>query len=522
MREKLIKLGIVLLATCVLMTGCAKKPDFDISSVDSAGQEFTDWEYDGGKYETAAEKSELVTAHADPAGVVQSVDDAVTLKGVGESDVVRDRSDLTEITNKNGDEAFDARDGTIYFQNLGKDISYEGKSSADLPVNITVRYYLDDEEMKPDEIAGKKGHVKVRYSFDNSELCRVESGEGPREVYVPFAAVTVVTLEPDSYTNLVTHDCSESSFNSENVIMAVTMPGVKSDLDILSIDSSDFDIPESFSFEMDTDSFEMGFSTTVVTSNLLDGENRFGFDDFDEIKDALSDLGSAGKKIADGSTKIVDGMDSFEGYLSGYIEGVGGLDSGISGLKDGFDALDENKSGIYEGAKGISDGLSAYSKAYDEIKPLIDGMAEEDPDNEKIKALKKWYDALSDQNALLSETSTKYTDGVKIFNKSISSLRRGVRKLKKGSSTLSSQGKKLSEGYSSLSTGFVKYSEAVEKFYSEGIAKLRQKGTDTINDIERLIRTMENAGKIYTTYSGLEEGQKGHVSIIIEIEAVEP
>ena len=49
----------------------------------------------------------------------------------------------------------------------GEDISYEGTSNQQLPVTTKVTYYLDGKEIKPEDLAGKSGKVKIR--FDSYE-----------------------------------------------------------------------------------------------------------------------------------------------------------------------------------------------------------------------------------------------------------------------------------------------------------------------------------------------------------------
>ena len=523
--KRKIKAAISMLVLCVLTTGCVQKPSYNIDSADDTVQEYSEWKYDGSDYAEPKEKSEMVTVHADATGTVKSIEDAVTLKGISElatdgnqKNVVRDKSNLKDISNKNGDEAFEIKDGHIYFQNLGSDIHYEGKGDVELPVSVNIKYYLDGEEMSPDKIKGKKGHVKVEYSFENSETCEVEICGVTRSVYVPFAAVSMVTPEAGSYSNLKTKNCKTSRLDSEDVIMALCMPGMKKNLEYISSDSLDDDIHESFSFEFDTESFSMGFSTTVISNNFFD--ENIDLNELNEIKDALSELESAGKKLADGSDTIGAGLCDFEEYLTQYIEGVYGIDSGVNDLAKGIAALNKGKSDIYDGAKGISDSLIEYKAAYDEIKPVLDAMIEADPENPNLQALLQWYEAMAEQNTLLAEGSETYAAGVEEYNKGIASAHEGAKKLKKGSNNLASGGSELSEGYDSLQEGFCEYSNGISKFYSEGIAELEKEGTSKIDEIQDFVRMIEKADKGYKTYSGLEKDQDGSVSIIIEVEEI--
>jgi len=520
------KLILILLVLALFVAGCAKKPAYDINSADDKVQEYTEWKYDGTGYVSAKEKSEVVTAHADASGKVISIEDAVTLKGIsgsgggeGMKSAVRDKSDLTELTNKNGDEAFEIKEGYIFFQNLGGDISYEGKGGKELPVKLGVKYYLNGVEKSADEIARKKGRVRVEYRLENNAVCEIEMDGETKRVHVPFVAISVVMLDSGSYSNLKTTNCKLSSFNSEEVIMAYTMPGMKRNIDTMAIDISSDDVPESFSFEMDTEGFKLGFSTTIVTSNLLDED--IDLEELSEVEDSLADLKSAGKKLADGSDKLIDGIKEFDGYLGKYVDGVDSLDSGIKELAKGAGTLDKSKADVYDGAKGMSDSLTAYNEAYAEIKPMLDAMLETAPDDPKLQAVMQWYLAMGDQGVLLAEGSAELAEGVKEFNKGITSLNDAAKKISKGSGALASQSDDLTGGYGSLLRGADEFGDGICEFYNEGIAELYDEGVEKINDIEEFIRVMEKADKGYSSYSGAEDGQDCRVTFIIETEAVE-
>ena len=87
-----------------------------------------------------------------------------------------------------GDEKFTQNaDGTLTWQADGNDIYYQGKTDRDLPIEMKMTYYLDGEEITPEELAGKSGKVTIRADYTNKE--KAENG-----VYVPFAAVTGMML----------------------------------------------------------------------------------------------------------------------------------------------------------------------------------------------------------------------------------------------------------------------------------------------------------------------------------------
>ncbi len=51
----------------------------------------------------------------------------------------------------------------------GEDIYYQGTTDQDLPVSVKLTYYLDGKEIKPADLKGKSGHLKIQVDYTNKE-----------------------------------------------------------------------------------------------------------------------------------------------------------------------------------------------------------------------------------------------------------------------------------------------------------------------------------------------------------------
>ena len=81
------------------------------------------------------------------------------------AEVLEDISSLKEIKNVKGDETFTQDGEKLVWQAGGKDIYYQGTTSAEAPVTQKVTYYLDGKEIQPEELAGKSGKVTIHYDY---------------------------------------------------------------------------------------------------------------------------------------------------------------------------------------------------------------------------------------------------------------------------------------------------------------------------------------------------------------------
>ena len=142
-------------------------------------------------YESGMEtdKEESVYVLADAYGTPTEITVTTGLKNPGPDAELTDVTTLTDIINKEGDETYTKQaDGSILWENYGSDIHYEGKAdtSAELPLTVTVTYFLDGKEVSADELAGATGNIKIRFDYKNNTQ---ENGS-----ITPFAAITGLML----------------------------------------------------------------------------------------------------------------------------------------------------------------------------------------------------------------------------------------------------------------------------------------------------------------------------------------
>lgn len=75
-------------------------------------------------------------------------------------DLINDISDLLNIKNVNGDETFTQKGNKIVWDSNGNDIYYQGESKKALPIDMTVKYELNGEEISAEDLARKKWKCK--------------------------------------------------------------------------------------------------------------------------------------------------------------------------------------------------------------------------------------------------------------------------------------------------------------------------------------------------------------------------
>ena len=274
-----------------------------------------------------------------------------------EADTIRDYSELTDIENTKGNETYTANGKELTWQADGKDIYYRGNSTQETPVTQKVTYYLDGEEIAPQELAGKSGKVTIRFDYVNNSTYTEKINGEEVNVKVPYAAVTAMVLD-DRFTHVeVTNGKLES--NGDNAVaIGYALPGIK---ESLHVEDSDFveelDLPEYFEITADVENFELDTAMTIVVNAGTMVSMKEG--DTSSLDTMINDLVDATGKLKDGSADLADGLDTLQSSLADYASGMSELYSKSGDLAGGVNTLNASAASLNKGIQSLDKALNA-------------------------------------------------------------------------------------------------------------------------------------------------------------------
>ncbi len=218
--------------------------------------------------------------------------------------LLEDMTNLLNIENTNGDENF-TRDGDkIIWNSNGNKIQYQGTTEKELPVNMNIKYELDEKEISADEIAGKSGKVKVTIEYINKDEHNVKVNGKWVKMYTPFVAIAGTILDNKKLENIEVTSGKVIDNGNKTVVIGMAVPGMK---ESLNINSSDIEIPDTIEITMDAKDFEMGNIMTYLTPKVLEQDDVKMLDDIDKIYSKVNEIQNASKQLVDGTNKLHDG-----------------------------------------------------------------------------------------------------------------------------------------------------------------------------------------------------------------------
>lgn len=378
-------------------------------------------------------KEETVYVNADATGAQKNVTVSNWLKNVGASGTLNDESSLTGIKNLKGEETYSADGSKLTWETDGKDIYYQGTTEQELPVSMKFTYYLDGQEIKPEDLKGKSGHLTIHIDYTNNTKKTVDVNGKAEEMCSPFVMMTGLILPNETFSNVVIDNGKVISDGNKNIVFGFAMPGMQESLGVDNAlsDGTELSLPESLEISADVTDFTMSSTFTVALDNLLEDLNLKEIGDTDALKSAVDELEDAALQLVDGSAALSDGVVTLS-------DSYGEFDEGIQTLKDGIDVLNG-------GAGDLSLGITSYTEGVDQLGSGISQYLGEDGE-----LTVKVTEYVNGVNTVVQGVKD-YTDGANTLADGVTSYIAGEQKLAAGAGSLGELGDGLTQVKAAIS-----------------------------------------------------------------------
>ena len=384
------------------------------------------------RHSSTAGKEETVYAILDAGGNPVETIVSEWLKNPEGKDDLSDVTELQDISVVKGDSSYVA-DGEkkVTWKTGGNDVYYQGTTTKELPVKVSIQYELDGNVVEPSVLEGASGHLKMTFSYENNTAKEVTVAGEKCTIYQPFVMLSGLILDNEKVSNVTVEKGRAVNNGDSTMVFGIAMPGLKESLgmnDLKNDDGEEIDIniPENVVIEADITDFSLLMTLTVASNSALEELGLDDIDSIDDLKADMDELTNGMNDIIDGTTQLDDGV----GELSG---GTGELSDGVNKLSDGTVEFVEGAHKLSDGAAQVNDGAIALKNGLSNLKQgtpaLVTG----------IGALSSGADELSGGlNTIISNNDTlnggaaQLSDGLNALNASLNDA--GIQALVSGSS----------------------------------------------------------------------------------------
>lgn len=303
-------------------------------------------------------KDETVYVLTGADGSVKKIIVSDWLKNELGSASVADKSDLSDIENVKGDESYTINgDNMAVWDAQGNDIYYQGNIQKELPVGLSVRYYLDGKSVSPEELKGKSGKVTIRFDYENRQYETVQINGVNQRIYVPFAMLTGMILDNDSFQNVQITNGKLVNDGDRTVVVGLAFPGLQENLNL---SRDDLSIPDSVEITADVTNFSLGMTVTLACNDLFSQLGDVDLTSLDSTS-ALDQLTGAMDQLLSGSSALYEGLSTLLDKSGELVSGVEELAQGAAAIKSGADSVDDGAAQLKAGLADLSSGLNTLS-----------------------------------------------------------------------------------------------------------------------------------------------------------------
>lgn len=303
-------------------------------------------------------KDETVYVLTGADGSVKKIIVSDWLKNELGSASVADMSDLSDIENVKGDESYTINgDNMTVWDAQGNDIYYQGNIQKELPVGLSVRYYLDGKSVSPEELKGKSGKVTIRFDYENHQYETVQINGVNQRIYVPFAMLTGMILDNDTFQNVQITNGKLVNDGDRTVVVGLAFPGLQENLNL---SRDDLSIPDSVEITADVTNFSLGMTVTLACNDLFSQLGDVDLTSLDSTS-ALDQLTGAMDQLLSGSSALYGGLSTLLDKSGELVSGVEELAQGAAAIKSGADSVDDGAAQLKAGLADLSSGLNTLS-----------------------------------------------------------------------------------------------------------------------------------------------------------------
>lgn len=456
------------------------------------------------------------------------------------SDDIIDQTDLKDILNINGDEAFIVEGSKLTWKAKGKDIFYKGVSEKTLPIDISVKYYLNGIEKKREELIGSKGKIKMTISFTNKLKQDVMINGSYESLYTPFV-VTLGTIIDNNANNISITNGKVISTGNKNIIVGISSPGLSSSLNINSKNLDEITI------SYDTNSFKSNSIYVLANPKVLEETDLSIFNkldslytDINTLKTGMDTLEKGSNQLKDGTLSLVNGASSLSSNLKNVSDATDELEKGMVSLNGGIDTMissitsatstlnnEEVKNSLVQlnqlkmaNSNTINSIVSKTGHTKEELKTLYDSNNLKDYSGNDVNliSLKTNYELimlLEINNSSIDSMISAFNGILTNANYMTTSILDGLTKLKDGSNAISSGLNSLGVGIDKLYIGSTDLVNGTNNLYegsknlNDGVSKINQEG---INKLFTYVLEVKNYSDRLKKLVELSDNYKGFAS----------
>ena len=427
-----------------------------------------------------------------------------------------DKSNLTNVKDLKTDKELKSENGYLKLDENKKDIYYKGDTDKKLPVDVSVKYFLDGKEMKASELEGKSGHLKIVITSKNNRYEAKTIDGQSRNVYSPYVVVAAMTFDDEKVENVTSDDIKVVKDGKNEIVTTVMTPGMKQNLRGIVEDKNLDKFKDEVSVEMDIKDYKPVEIYSVITNEFF--QEKKNIDSLDKLQNGVKELQDNSQKLVDASVKLSEGQDKLNSGISQMQTGVTKLHSGSQKLASSTQQMQGKFSGIQSKVGPIQGYVAQMNdgslKLYNGISDYTAAVAKIKENTAKIK----------EGSEKLAKGATDLDNGVGKLKDATSQLRAGTENMKEMTAQkdqLLEKSSQLSNGLNGLAGSYGQLADTVEQISgkSQQLKDSSAQFNEKLQQVAQLAGGADGSASAEKIARGLESSAEGLNNAIQQLQA---
>lgn len=427
-----------------------------------------------------------------------------------------DKSNLKNVKDLKTDKELKSENGYLKLDENKKDIYYKGDTDKKLPVDVSVKYFLDGKEMKASELEGKSGHLKIVITSKNNRYEAKTIDGQSRNVYSPYVVVAAMTFDDEKVENITSDDIKVVKDGKNEIVTTVMTPGMKQNLSKIVEDKELDNFKDEVSVEMDIKDYKPVEIYSVITNEFF--QEKKNIDSLDKLQNGVKELQDNSQKLVDASVKLSEGQDKLNSGISQMQTGVTKLHSGSQKLASSTQQMQGKFSGI-QSKVGPIQGYVAQMN-YGSLK-LYNGISDY---TAAVGKIKENTAKIKEGSEKLAKGATDLDNGVGKLKDATSQLRAGTENMKEMTAQkdqLLEKSSQLSNGLNGLAGSYGQLADTVEQISgkSQQLKDSSAQFNEKLQQVAQLAGGADGSASAEKIARGLESSAEGLNNAIQQLQA---
>lgn len=308
--------------------------------------------------ESSVPKEEVIYATTDAQGKLSGM----YVVNIFEGGEITDYGDYSDVKILNTTDEITLTEDKVTFSSDAEKVYYQGTlKNPSLPWNISVKYFLNDKECTPEEIAGKSGDIEITFHVSANESIS-------STFYDNYALQASLTLDTEKCKNIVAENATIANVGSSKQLTYTILPGQGIDTSI----------------QLEATNFEMAaISINGVPLNLnISLEDDKLLEQVTELTDGISQIDEGAASLSDGTQNAVEGSLNLTtgaaSLQSGYNQldtGISQLQAGILTIQTGLNTLSSKSSELTNGSEQINTALTTLNSSLESVSADTEALS---------------------------------------------------------------------------------------------------------------------------------------------------